>query len=165
MSRIRIAPRPAGPDESRPGGAILHKADDEHQGGHFRPVGWGVVAGVATAAAPLAFWWLPAATVYAMGLALIAAVYVGFAVADGRTRVIVVESAVTGTFVLIAAAAATGTHWLLVIGFFLHGLKDLWQHRTSFVRQTRWWPPFCVVTDWVAGLILILAMTVGVVFR
>ena len=24
-----------------------------------------------------------------------------------------------------------------------HGLKDLWQHRSHFVANTRWWPPFC----------------------
>jgi hypothetical protein len=52
---------------------------------------WGVVWGVIQAAAPLGFWWLDPATVYALSLALIAAVYIGFAVADGRPRVIAVE--------------------------------------------------------------------------
>jgi hypothetical protein len=45
------------------------------------PVLWGVVWGVIQAAAPLGFWWLDPATVYALSLALIAAVYIGFAVA------------------------------------------------------------------------------------
>jgi hypothetical protein len=40
--------------------------------------------GVIQAASPLAFWWLDAATVYGLGLALIASIYIGFAVADGR---------------------------------------------------------------------------------
>ena len=31
-------------------------------------------------------WWLDAATVYALGLALIASVYIGFAVADRKER-------------------------------------------------------------------------------
>jgi hypothetical protein len=35
------------------------------------------------AASPLAFWWLAPSTVYPLGLVLVAAVYVGFAVADG----------------------------------------------------------------------------------
>jgi hypothetical protein len=30
-----------------------------------------------------------------------------------------------------------------------HGLKDLWQHRRQYVANTRWWPPFCLVVDWV----------------
>ena len=58
------------------------------------PIFWGVVVGAAQAATPLAFWWLDSATVYALGLVLIAAVYVGFAVADGRIKVIAVESGV-----------------------------------------------------------------------
>ena len=45
------------------------------------PVLWGVVWGVIQAAAPLGFWWLDPATVYALSLALIAAVYIGLAVA------------------------------------------------------------------------------------
>ena len=43
----------------------------------------GLVFGGIQAASPLAYWWLDAATVYAFGLALIASVYIGFAVADG----------------------------------------------------------------------------------
>jgi hypothetical protein len=43
---------------------------------------------VLQAATPLAFWWLSSATVYALGIAAIAAIYVGFAVADGRPKVI-----------------------------------------------------------------------------
>ena len=53
-------------------------------------ISWGVVVGVLQVASPLAFWWLDPATVYAVGLAVIAPVYVGFAVADGRVRIIVV---------------------------------------------------------------------------
>jgi hypothetical protein len=56
------------------------------------PVLWGVVFGGIQAAAPLGSWWLNPATVYALSLALIAAVYIGFAVADGRPAVIAVES-------------------------------------------------------------------------
>jgi hypothetical protein len=50
----------------------------------------GIVWGGIQAASPLAFWWLDAATVYALGLALIASVYIGLAVADGRWFVIAV---------------------------------------------------------------------------
>jgi hypothetical protein len=104
------------------------------------PVIWGAVVGVVVAASPLAFWWLDASTVYALGLAFIAAVYVGFAVADGRPKVIVAESSVASVFVLVAAVAATGSVWLIVVGLVGHGLKDLWQHRRQFVANTRWWP-------------------------
>ena len=73
------------------------------------------------------------ATVYALGLVVIASVYVGFAVADGRPKVIAVESSVTFAFVIVAAAAITGSPWLLVAGLAGHGLKDL-----GSIESTSW---------------------------
>jgi hypothetical protein len=129
------------------------------------PVIWGVFVGVAQAATPLAFWWLDAATVYALGLVGIAFIYIGFAVADGRWIVLAVESGVASAFVIIAAAAITGTPWLLVVGLAGHGIKDLWQHRRQFVANTRWWPPFCLVVDWVAAAIIAGEIAAGVDFH
>ena len=129
------------------------------------PVLWGLVWGVIQAAAPLGFWWLAPATVYALSLPLIAAVYIGFAVADGRPRVIAVEVMVAGAFVVVAAAGVTGPAWLLVLGLAGHGFKDLWQHRRQYVANTRWWPPFCLVVDWVAAAILVVLIIVGVDFH
>jgi hypothetical protein len=129
------------------------------------PLIWGVLWGVIQAAAPLGFWWLDAATVYGMSIALIAAVYIGFAVADGRPAVIAVETTVAGAFVVLAAAGITGSAWLIVIGFVGHGLKDLWQHRSHFVANTRWWPPFCMTIDWVAAAIIAVAIVRGVTFH
>ena len=81
---------------------------------------WGIVVGVIQAATPLAFWWLDGATVYALGLIAIASIYVGFAVADGRLKVIAIESGVAFGFVVVSAAAITGSPWLLVVGFIGH---------------------------------------------
>ena len=125
----------------------------------------GAAVGVIQAASPLAFWWLEPRTVYALGLALIAAVYIGFSVADGRGHVVAAESAVAGVFVVVAAVSVSGSAWLLVLGLVGHGLKDLWQHRTRFVRNTRWWPPFCATVDWVAAGILAGALLLGVPFH
>jgi hypothetical protein len=129
------------------------------------PMLWGIVVGLAQAITPLLFWWLDTATVYALGTIVIASIYVGFAVADGRTKVIVVESGVTLTFVVLAASAITGSPWLLVVGLIGHGLKDLWQHRTHFVANTHWWPPFCMVVDWVVAAIIIIEIAAGLHFR
>jgi hypothetical protein len=129
------------------------------------PVSWGVVAGVLNVVAPLTIWWLDLATVHALAISLIAAVYIGFAVADGRPRVIAVEAAVAGLFLLIAAIAATGSAWWLVAAYFAHGSKDLWQHRTQFVSGTRWWPPFCAAVDGVVAASLALLIVSGVQFH
>jgi hypothetical protein len=118
---------------------------------------WGVVWGALQAASPWAFPWLDPATVYALGLVLIAAVYIGFAVADGRPKVIAVETVVASLFVLVAGVGVTGSAWLLVAGLAGHGVKDVWQHRTGFVATTRWWPPFCAVVDVVAAALIAVA--------
>jgi hypothetical protein len=150
MSRptAMIAPE-RGTSAQRPGTAAA---------GHGRelrtPVIWGVVWGCLQAASPLAIFWLDAATVYAMGLVLIAAVYIGFGVADGRGRILAVETGVASVFVVIAAVGVTGSGWLLVAGLAGHGLKDIWQQRTAFVANTRWWPPFCAIVDFVAAALL-----------
>ena len=128
------------------------------------PVLWGVVWGVIQAGVPLGFWWLDPATVYALSLTLIAAVYIGFAVADGRPAVIAVESSVAAGFVIVGAAGVTGPAWLLVAGLGGHGFKDLWQHRSHYVANTGWWPPFCLVIDFVAAAILVVLLAVGVDF-
>jgi hypothetical protein len=125
---------------------------------------WGVVVGAIQAATPLVFWWLGSAVGYALGLGLIASIYVGFAVSDGRAKVIAVETGVAFAFVVVAAAAITGTPWLLVIGFAGHGAKDLWQHRTQFVNGTRWWPPFCASVDFVVAAVIAVEIAAGLDF-
>jgi len=129
------------------------------------PILWGVVFGAIQAASPLGFWWLDPATVYALSLALIAAVYIGFAVADGRLTVIAVEAVIAAVFVGVAAAGVTGPAWRLVAGLAGNGFKDLWQPRRQYVANTRWWPPFCLVVDWVAAAVLVVLIAVGVDFH
>jgi hypothetical protein len=129
------------------------------------PVLWGVVVGGLQALSPFGFWWLPPQTVYAVGLVAIASIYIGFSVADGRWKVIAVECTVASAFVITAALAVTGSAWLLVAGLGGHGLKDLWQHRTHYVANTRWWPPFCAAVDVVVATILALTILAGAQLR
>jgi hypothetical protein len=105
---------------------------------------WGIVFGAIQAAAPLGFWWHDPATVCALSLTLIAAVYIGFAVADGRPRVIAVEAGIAAAFTVVAPAGVPGPAWLLVLGFAGHEFKDLWQHRATMLptlaggRRSAW---------------------------
>jgi len=124
-----------------------------------------LVVGVFNAAAPVAFWWLEPSTVHAIIISLIAAVYIGFAVADGRPNVIAVEVGIAAAFVVLAAAAVTSTAWLLVIAYTAHGLKDSWQERHHFVANTRWWPPFCAAVDFLVAVVLIIEIAAGVNFH
>ena len=128
------------------------------------PVLWGLAFGAAQAASPLALRWLDPATVHALSIAFIAAVYIGFAVGDGRPKVIAVETLVAGVFVVIAAIAVTATAWLLVLGYAGHGLKDFWQERRHYVANTRWWPLFCATIDWLVAVVLVVEIAAGVDF-
>jgi hypothetical protein len=130
-----------------------------HAGDHstrpmFKPIIWGVVVGSIQAASPIAVRWLEPATVHAMYIAFIAAIYIGFAVADGRPKIIAVESTVAAAFFVLAAAGVTGSAWLIVAAYAAHGIKDLWQQRTQYVSGTRWWPPFCATVDLLVAAIL-----------
>ena len=129
------------------------------------PVLWGLVFGGLQAASPLALRWLDPATVHALSITLIASIYIGLSVADGRPRIIVAEVIVAGLFVVLAAVAVIGTPWLLVLGYAGHGVKDYWQERTQYVANTRWWPPFCAAVDWLVAVILIVEIAAGVNFR
>jgi hypothetical protein len=127
-----------------------------------KALSWGLAVGVAQGALAMAFWWLELSTVHALMITLIAAVYIGFAVSDGRTHVIVIECTTVVALFTASAAAITATPWLIVGLYLAHGAKDLWQHRTQFVRGTRWWPPFCFAVDIAVAAIVAAQLLLGV---
>ncbi len=131
----------------------------------LKPIMWGVLIGAIQAAAPLAIRWLEPATVQSVCIALIAAVYVGFAVADGRTNIIIVETTIAAGFLLVAMVGVTASAWVLVAAYAAHGAKDLWQHRTRFVRGTRWWPPFCATIDFIVAAVIAIEITAGMSYH
>jgi hypothetical protein len=123
-----------------------------------KPIVWGAAFGVFQAFSPMALWWLAPAVVWALSLAIIASIYIGFAVADGRPFVIATEIVVASAFIVVAALAMQSAPWLVVIGLVAHGIKDAWQQRTRFVANTRWWPPFCLVVDFVAAALIAIRL-------
>jgi hypothetical protein len=139
-----------------------HGTGDTWTGSLRAPILWGVGVGILQAASPLGFPWLDSELVWALGLMVIASIYIGFAVADGRPVVIAVEVCVAACFVVLAAIAVTASPWLAVVGLVGHGVKDMWQHRTRFVANTRWWPPFCLVVDFVCASLIAALLLTGV---
>jgi len=101
------------------------------------PVIWGAVWGVIQAGvtARLLVGWRPRLSTR-LGLTLIAAVYIGFQrgrwTLEGHRRREQHRRILRGRF---AAVSVSGSAWLIVFGLAGHGLKDLWQHRTQFVRK------------------------------
>ena len=128
----------------------------------YKPIMWGLLVGAIQAASPAVARWVEPATLHALYIAFISAVYLGFAVADGRTNVIGVESSIAAAFVVLVSGGVAGSAWLLIAGYTAHGTKDLWQHRVHFVAGTRWCPPFCATVDLLVAAILVVQVAYGV---
>lgn len=93
----------------------------------------------------------------ALLLSVIAAIYVGFALADGRPSIMVQEISAAGFFILLAALGLWFTPYLWVIGLFLHGVWDWAHHETGIRTQVPgYYPPVCVLVDWSLALFLLV---------
>jgi len=91
-------------------------------------------------------------------LGFVAAVYFGFAIADGSVPALLVEVPVAGAFLAVGAIALwADAPVILATGYAAHGLWDLVHHPRAVTTPVRgWYPPFCVVFD-VAVAAFILA--------
>lgn len=90
----------------------------------------------------------------ALMLSLIAGVYAGFALTDGRLRIIVVECAVALIFFAGAVAGLFFFKWAIPILFAAHGLWDFAHHRYISTHLPHWYPSLCAVFDWIIALAL-----------
>jgi hypothetical protein len=84
----------------------------------------------------------------ALLLTVIAAIYVGFALQDGRQQVMIQEITAASMFIVLAALGLWLSPYLWVVGLVLHSAWD-WQHHSHRI-QTQvpdYYPPVCIVVD------------------
>lgn len=117
-----------------------------------------VGAGLSLASLPVHFL-VPATASHELAavlLAMVAGIYVGFAVQDGRATALRTEGLVALAFVAAALIGLWVTVWTVPAAYALHGLWDLAHHRRITTAMPAWYVPFCAVYDWifVAGLIV-----------
>ena len=88
-------------------------------------------------------------------LAALATIYLGAVLSAGRTPQVLMEGLAACGFIALATLGVWRSPLFLVIGYMAHGLWDLVHHRGGLQnRIAAWWPPFCLVYDWVlAGAI------------
>ncbi|MDH5178412.1 MAG: hypothetical protein OEZ39_04100 [Gammaproteobacteria bacterium] len=92
-----------------------------------------------------------------MVLAVIASIYIGFAIADGRKNIILIECFAAAVFLGLALFGMWGKPVWLVIGYFAHGGWDLIHHPAAVqTKVRRWYPPLCVLYDWIIGAWLLV---------
>lgn len=88
-------------------------------------------------------------------LAASATIYLGAALSAKRTQQVLVEGLAACAFIALATLGAWRSPLFLVVGYLAHGLWDLAHQQQGIpTRIAVWWPPFCLVYDWViAGAI------------
>lgn len=91
-------------------------------------------------------------------LGMIASVYLGYALADGRLRAFQVEYLGIVAFGAVATLAlARHSALLLALGYLGHGLWDLLHHRRGVeVRMPWWYVPLCLSYDTVVAIYVLV---------
>ena len=119
-------------------------------------------AGLSLASLPVHFVIVHALSVEiaALVLALVAGIYVGFAVQDGRVSNLIVEGIVAIAFIGAALAGLVAFAWAIPLAYALHGVWDMAHHRLVDTALPRWYVPFCAVFDWVFAAGLAAAWTI-----
>jgi hypothetical protein len=85
-------------------------------------------------------------------LIVIATYYILFAVMGSSTPALAIESAVAGTFLVLAVAGFKKNLWLVVAALAGHGVFDFFHQ--LFIQNPgvpMWWPGFCLSFDILAG--------------
>jgi len=86
-------------------------------------------------------------------LSLIAGIYIGFAVMDGRQSRILVESSIACGFIAFATWSLMKAPHLIPLGYLAHAAWDFLHHTPLFmVSMPRWYIPACVVVDVIVGI-------------
>lgn len=129
------------------------------------PAGAGIGVILATLLlAPLPFFsQLAGMQFLAVALSFAAAVYFGFAVADGRVMPLLVEFLVAGAFLFAAAAALwANSPPALAGGYLAHAAWDSVHHPRAVDTTVRnWYPPFCVAFDVVVAAFILAWLPSG----
>ena len=118
----------------------------------------GVIFGGATLLIPILLSRDTAFGLLAILLGMIASVYFGYALADGRLHAFQVEYVGMVVFAALATIAlARDSALLLAIGYLGHGLWDLLHHRRGVDTRMPWWyVPVCLGYDTVVAIYVLI---------
>jgi hypothetical protein len=100
---------------------------------------------------------------HSVSLAMIAAIYLGFAFSDGRASIVILELVAGTIFIVLALLGLWVAPAFIAAGLILHGVWDL-AHRPKAIttKLPVWYPPFCAAYDFVfAAVFLFLARDIA----
>jgi hypothetical protein len=118
----------------------------------------GVVLGAVTLIVPSLLPSTEAFGFLAIWLGVTAAIYLGFALQDGRTRPLATEVAGLVLFAAVATVALARTAaGLLAVGYLGHVVWDLVHHRRGIdTAMPWWWVPGCLGYDVLVGAYILI---------
>jgi len=90
-------------------------------------------------------------------LAVIASIYVGFALSDGRKREILIEISGMFFFLVLAIFGLWVSPYFLISGYLFHGVWDvIHNHKIIQTEVVEWYRILCLVYDWVIAIFIFL---------
>lgn len=126
------------------------------------PAAIGAILAIATVPLHLVLSKLHSEQFAALLLAVMGAIYAGFALQKGSVSQIAAEVAAATGFFAGALAALWVSAWVVPFAYTAHGIWDYAHHEGSklaprawkFVVIPGWYPPWCAAYDWVAAATL-----------
>jgi hypothetical protein len=113
-----------------------------------------ILAAVLAGVTMVSLWWLPVAerrVTEGVMLAIVAAIYIGFALAERSGPNLVIELAFATAIIVIVFIGLEHSRYWIAGGLAAHGVWDLLHHPRRPVIGTqelpRWYPPACLVFD------------------
>lgn len=90
-------------------------------------------------------------------LAVIASIYLGFALSDGRKREIMIEISGMFFFLALAIFGLWISPYFLIAGYLIHGVWDvIHNHKIIQTEVVEWYKILCLVYDWVIAIFILL---------
>ena len=122
-----------------------------------------VLAAILVAGSMAWLWFTPVADrriAEGITLAIIAAIYIGFALAERDATNLVIEVAFAVAIVAVVFIGLEQSRYWLAGGLVAHGVWDLLHHHSHPVLGTRevprWYPPACLVYDFPLAIFVTL---------
>ncbi|MGH2809197.1 MAG: hypothetical protein ACRDKT_18175 [Actinomycetota bacterium] len=127
--------------------------------GWWAALGLGAVLGGALLVLPALLSDADAFSFFAVFMGVVAGVYLGFALTDGRMSVFQVENVGILIFgALGVLALATGNAWFLVAGYLGHGAWDALHPHAVDTRMPWWYVPACIGFDFAFGIYVVIRL-------
>ena len=110
----------------------------------------GIAGGALTAVIGWSSWIPNPLAFHSVVLAVIGAIYLGFALNDGRIAIMVLEGVVGTAFLVLAFLGLWWAPAIVGVGLVLHGIWDLLHSpRLVTTKLPAWYPLFCAAWDFV----------------